>query len=347
MRIEARRVFRLALTVALALAGGYALPLPLPFLPPLLAFFLVAKPAPPMGLKALLGVSLLLLLTLGVGLLLVPLLQHYALAALLIVGGGLYGANYLALRQGQALLGTLLTVGFTMISAAGQASYALATMVVQTLVFSVVLVVVCHWLVYPFFPEDPAPARPAAPAGEKPTASRWLAARATLVVLPAYLAALINPGAYMPLIMKTAALGQQDSVSSARAAGRELLGSTFLAGCFAVLFWFGLKLHPTLWMFFLWMLLLGLYFAAKLYGVLPGRYPPSFWVNTAVTVLILIGPAVQDSANGKDVYQGFAVRMALFLAVTVYALLAIRLLEYWRTHAQRSGAALRPATETS
>jgi len=347
MPIEARRAYRLALTVALALAGAYALQLTMPFLAPLLVFFLGARPAPPMGPKGLLVASLVLMLTLGVGLLLVPLLQSYALAAVLIVAVGLYLSNYLALRHGKAALGMLLTVGLTMISAAGQASYVLATTVIQALVIGFALAVVCQWLVYPWFPEDPAPARPAQAAPTSTMASRWLAARAMLVMLPAYLLAVINPAAYMPLVMKAASLGQQDSVSSARDAGRELLGSTFLGGCFAVLFWFGLKLHPSLWMFFLWMLLLGLYFGAKLYGVVASRYPPSFWMNTAVTMLIMLGPAVEDSANGKDVYQAFMVRMGLFVIVTLYAWLAISLLEHWRMRRRGPDDRLYPLTETA
>lgn len=337
MPIEARRVFRLALTVALALAGGYALPLPLPYIGPLFAFFLAVNPGPPIGPKGLLGLVLVLLITLGVGLLLVPLLEYYAFASVLIVGVGLYFSNDLALRRGQALVGTLLTVGFTLISAAGLASYQVATTVIQALVFGIAMAIICQWLVYPWFPEDATTAAPKKPAGPAQAGVSWLAARATLIVLPAYLMALANPTAYMPLIMKAVSLGQQGSVDSARHAGRELLGSTFLGGCYAVLFWFGLKLCPSLWMFFLWMLLFGLYFAGKLYGVFDSRFPPSFWINTAVTMLIMLGPAVQDSANGKDVYAAFAVRMALFVALTLYAGFAIQLLEHWRTRRLRRG----------
>jgi hypothetical protein len=85
-------------------------------------------------------------------------------------------------------------------------------------------------------------------------------------------------------------------------------------------------------MFFLWMLLSGVYFSAKLYGVIASRYPPSFWINVVVTLLILLGSAVSDSANGKDVYQAFAVRMGLFVGVTFYAWLAIEFLEYLKSH---------------
>jgi hypothetical protein len=36
---------------------------------------------------------------------------------------------------------------------------------------------------------------------------------------------------------------------------------------------------------------------------------------------------VQDSALGKDVYTAFAVRMGLFIAVTLYACVMVRLLD--------------------
>ncbi|MNR67680.1 hypothetical protein D3C85_1918130 [compost metagenome] len=44
-------------------------------------------------------------------------------------------------------------------------------------------------------------------------------------------------------------------------------------------------------------------------------------------MIILLGQSVQDSAAGKDVYTAFAVRMGLFIAVTLYACLMVHLLE--------------------
>ena len=102
-----------------------------------------------------------------------------------------------------------------------------------------------------------------------------------------------------------------------------------------------------LWMFFLWMLLFGVYFAAKMFGVFASRFPASFWLNVGVTMLILLGPAVEDSANGKDVYQAFMVRMGLFVIVTLYAWLAISLLEHWRMRRRGPDDPLYPLTETA
>ena len=68
MHIQARRIFRLSLTPALALAVAYAIPTSLPFIAPLFAFFLTAMPGPPMSAKKLLALILLVMVTLGMGL---------------------------------------------------------------------------------------------------------------------------------------------------------------------------------------------------------------------------------------------------------------------------------------
>lgn len=332
MSVEARRIFRLSLTVSLTLAGAYAFALPLPYIAPLFAVMLAAAPTPPMGLKGLIGLILLVLLTLGIGLLLIPALIHYPVSAVLIVAAGLYLSSYLTVNMGKGLVGSFLTVGFTLIPAAGTIDFSVAVIVIQALVLGIGFAIICQWLVYPWFPEDARPAAKAAPAADATERSNWIALRAALIVLPPFLLSLANPQAYMAIIMKSVLLGQQGSVVSARTAGRELLGSTFLGGCFAVLFWFALKIHPNLWMFFLWMLLFGVYLSSKLYGLIASRFTPSFWQNVAVTMLILLGPAVEDSASGKDVYKAFAVRMGLFVAVTLYAWLAVYALEQLRTH---------------
>ena len=47
-------------------------------------------------------------------------------------------------------------------------------------------------------------------------------------------------------------------------------------------------------------------------------------------MIILLGQSVQDSDNGKDVYTAFAIRMSLFIAVTLYACLMVHLLDRQR-----------------
>ena len=331
MHIQARRVFRLSGVIALSLAIAYAIKAPLPFLAPLFALLLTVTPMPPLGPKKLIGLILVVLLTLGSGLLLIPLLEKYALSAILLVALGLYFSFYLTVNKSKALFGTFLTVGITLISSAGTLDYVVATTVIQALVTGITIAVFCNWILYPFFPEDPAPAtQQTREQEESPNQSNWIAIRGTMIVLPVYLLALTNPGAYLAMIMKSVSLAQQSSVMDAKSAGKELLGSTFLGGIFAMLFWLLLSVQPNLWMFALWMLIFGIYFASKIYRLLDTRYPASFWLNVAMTLLILLGPAVEDSANGKDVSSAFWIRMGLFVVVTLYAWAAVYLLETMR-----------------
>ncbi len=328
MRIErpprVQRTLRLSFGTALCLAASFGLALPIPFLSPMLALMMLAAMNRPLPFKASLGLILILMLTTGTGLLLIPLLRYYPFSGVLLV---LFLAFGYGLRGGNPLVATFLVVGLTLISSAGTAEFALALEVIVALVKGLFLAVttltISHWL----FP-DPASA-PAAKPGPSltPTESSWLALRATLVVLPTFLLAMIDPASYLPIIMKAVSLGQQSCATSARTAGQELLGSTLLGGLMAILFWCALSLFVNLWMFFLWMLLFGLLVARKLYGVAMTRQPPSFWLNSLATLIILLGQSVQDSAAGKDVYTAFAIRMGLFILVTLYACVMVHLLD--------------------
>lgn len=329
MHIGARRAFRVSLTTSLALVAGYSLALEMPFFAPLFGFLLTAAPKPPMALKGLFGLLLVVAIMTGAGLLLIPVLDHYPATGLLLVLLGLFLANVVSLNLGKPPVGSLLVIGMTLITMLGTLSYALAVSLVQELLVSIAVAVVCQWLVYPLFPEDEGAA--SEPPAPEPVQSSWLAARATLIVFPSYLLGLTNPTAYAPIIMKSVALGQQVNETHARNAGRELLASTFHAGILAVVFWFTLKLMPNLWMFFLLSVGFTLYGVSRLYGIIPTRHEPTYWQNVIVTLFILIGPAVQDSANGKDPYEAFVVRMSLFVGVTLYAWGALTFLERLRT----------------
>ncbi len=330
MPLAARRCYRLAFATGLALALCYGLDLGVPFVAPLFAVLLAARPARPPAPAQALALLLLLALALGIGLLLGPLLQRAPLPALLLIALGVFFSNRLAMVAGREIPATLLTFGFTVIPAAEAASPALSAALVAAMVLGMAVAIGCLWLVYPLFPEDAEvpPVKPAAPAQQN-----WRSLRATLIVLPAFVFTLVNPASYLPFLVKSVLLGREAGDIQLRGASRELVGSTLLGGACAICVWWCLRLAVTLWFFSGWMLLLSLLLAAGAYRVFRNRLTPGFWINALVTALILLGAAVQDSAGGKDVYQAFAVRMALFLGVTVYALLAMSLLEWWRTGA--------------
>lgn len=318
---------RLATGTAVCLAVSFGLALPIPFLAPVLCALVLASANRPLPLKAAVVLALAAMLTTGTGLLMIPLLRYYPNSGVLVIGLCLFVVFRFGLRGGSNLIVTFLVIGLTMISSAGVADFGLAVMVIKAMVAGLILAVVVgmfsHWL----FPEPanapPPPAPPIFPASEVDR----VALRATLIVIPAFLLALIDPTTYLPIVLKAVNLGQQSETTSARNAARELIGSTLLGGLLAFLFWNALSLFVHLWMFFLWMLLFALIVARKLYGLKPGRLSPGFSLNSLMTLIILLGQSVQDSTSGKDVQTAFAVRMALFIGVTLYACLMVYLLE--------------------
>ncbi|BCQ28587.1 DUF2955 domain-containing protein (plasmid) [Caballeronia sp. NK8] len=322
-QLPGRRTLRMASGTALCLAISFALEFPVPVIAPVFAVFLLATQNRPLSFRAAAMLALVVMLTTGSGLLLVPLLRHYALAGVMLVGLLLFVAFLYGVRGGNNLVATFLVAGLTMISAAGTADFQLGATVVGALVKGLLLALLVSALMHGLFPETANARPPSAARAVSANQAARIALRAALVVMPAYLLAMTDPASYMPIIMKSVSLGRQSCTTSARGAARELIGSTLLGGLLAILFWFALKLAVHLWMFFLWMLLFGLLVGRRLHGIRMTRYPPGVWLNGFITMIILLGQSVQDSIAGKDVYTAFAVRMGLFLAVTLYACLML------------------------
>lgn len=330
MPIEARRTFRLALTVSLALVLSYGSGISVPYFAPLLALILTLQPAPPMPAGKLLVMAVALTVILGVGLVVAPLVEEYPPVGLTLVALGLLLSSRISLAGENAAVGTLLAVGLTLISAFGVLSLALAQTLVVALVVAVLIAVFSQWVVYPFFPEpepEPEPSNKE-PIPESSSVSPVRALRAVVVIMPAYLFLLINPTGHTPVMMKSILLAQSPDVREARKSGVELLGATVLGGILAILLWFGLKLSPHLELFALWILLAFIGLGRKLYVRGTTRFSEQFWLDTSVTMLILLGPAVADSAAGKDPYQAFAFRFGMFLLVALYAWSSMALLNH-------------------
>lgn len=320
MPIESRRTFRLALTVTVALVLAYGSGMSVPYFAPLLAFILTVKPAPPMPVGKLLILAVALAVILGIGLWVAPLVEQYAPVGLSLVALGLFVSSRLSLGGDKAAVGTLLAMGLTLISALGVVSLALAQTLVMMLVAAVVIAVVSQWIVYPFFPESDLNPEvlPAAQDSAEGVSEDTSALRAVVVIMPAYLFLLINPTGHTPVMMKSIMLAQSPSVIEARQAAMELLGATVLGGVLAVLLWFGLKLSPRLDIFALLILWVMIGLGRKLYVSNSTRFSQQFWIDVSVTMFILIGPAVADSAAGKDPYQAFLFRFGMFFLVAVY-----------------------------
>lgn len=325
-----KATLRLASGLGLAVLIAYGFALPLPFVVCVMAVLVLCKPGPPLPLLKGAVAALAFAALVAAGVVMVPLLEHYALAGILLTAGVLYGVFLMGLRSGSPLT-MILVIAFALIPVAGVADQALIGMLSLTLAVGIATGTLVSSISTALFPDHPEPAGRAAgaPAMTAETA-RWIALRAVVIVMPVFVLALTNPSLYLAAIMKTVALGQQAGETDARHAGRELVGSTLMGALIAALVWLGLSLWPNLWMLTLWLTAAALWTGSGIFGTRRTEFRPSFWSNALITALILLGPAIEDSASGKSVLQASAVRTGLFIAVALYAWGTVWLLERWR-----------------
>ena len=184
-------------------------------------------------------------------------------------------------------------------------------------------------LAHALFPPLQVAGAAARPVPLPPEHPERRALRAVAMVLPMWLLALGNQAFYIPAVMNTVNLAQQSNSLNARQAGQARVRSTLMGALLAFALWLGLSLWPSLLMLVLMLALMTLWLARRLVRLVAGRFPPSFWSNAWITALILFGPAIEDSATGKDGWLAAAMRCGLYLVVAGYGWLCILLLEQW------------------
>jgi Protein of unknown function (DUF2955) len=333
-----KAALRLAIGLGLAAFIAYGLALSVPYVVCVMAVLVLCKPGPPLPLLKAVVVALMLAALVAAGVLMVPLLEHYAVAGVLLTAVLLFALFFVGQLHKQPLT-TVLVLGFTLIPIAGVSEQALVSLLSVALGVGVLVGAVVSAASNAVFPDPPLSAAAAdiAAAPDRDSA-RWIALRGTLIVMPVFVLALTDPSFYLAAIMKTVALGQQAGETHARTAGRELIGSTLMGALIALAAWLGLSLWPSLWMLVLWLMAAALWAGSALFGARPTRWRPSFWSNALITALILFGPAIEDSASGKSVLEGGVMRVTLFVGVALYAWATVWALERWRTGRPRTPA---------
>lgn len=339
-----KATLRLAIGLGLAVLVAYGLALPAPFAVCIMSVLVLGKPGSPLPLAKGLVVALLFAVLTMAGILMVPLLEHYAFAAVLLTAVVLHALFFTGLVGGNPL-SSVLVLSFATIPVAGVAEQALVGTLSVALATGVFIGVVVSAVSHALFPDPPATA-PAGGAPKRPSAddASWIALRATAIVMPVFVLALTNPSFYLAAIMKSVALGQQAGETDARSAGRELVGATLTGALVAALVWAGLSIRPSLAMLALWLVAAALWTGSAMFGVRRTKMSPPFWSNALVTAFLLLGPAIEDSASGKSVLEGAIMRTCLFVGVALYAWAMIRLME--RSPA-RGFPALHPPHEES
>jgi hypothetical protein len=330
-----KAALRLTIGLGLAVFVAYGLGLQAPFVVCIMALLVLCKPGPPLPMFKAVVIAGVFAGLVAAGVLMVPLLEHYAAAGVLLTAVLLFGLFYFGQLRANPLT-TVLVLAFTLIPVAGVQEQALIGVLALTLSVGVLVGAVVSATSNAIFPDPPAQAARAAAAAAPPDRdnARWVAWRGTLVVMPVFVLALTNPSFYLAAIMKTVALGQQAGETDARHAGRELVGSTLMGALIALAVWLGLSLWPSLWMLMLWLMAAALWAGSALFGARRTRFRPSFWSNALITSLILLGPAIEDSASGKSVLEGAAMRVSLFIGVALYAWATVWTLERWRARSR-------------
>ena len=325
-----KAVLRLTLGLGLAVLVAYGFALSIPFVVCLMSILVLCKPGPPLPPAKGLVIAVIFAALVASGVLMVPILEHYAWSGILLTGAILYGVFFVGLASANPLT-MVLVIAFALIPVVGVADQAIVGRLSMTLAVGILIGALVSSASNALFPDPPTRVtnRPAsAPASHE--VARWIALRATVIVMPVFVLALTNPSFYVAAIMKTVALSQQAGDVDARSAGSELVGSTLMGALIAAVVWLGLSLHPSLWMLTLWMMGAALWAGSGIFGTRSTSFRPSFWSNALITMLILLGPAIEDSASGKSVFEASVVRTGLFVAVALYAWGTVWVLERWR-----------------
>lgn len=337
--VAARRILRLALGTSLCLLFSQVFAWPLSYIAPVLTLVILGLPVPPPGLKQgiLFVIAMLAPMVIG-GTLLLPFLEESRAVGILLVALGLFYTFYYTARGGQAVLGTFMTVGLTIIVTVGSVSSEIIVQLVKSLAVCAAVAIVFVWIAHtllPDLPPDPALAgkkKKPAPPKPDPSAAGRRALRSLAVVFPMALVFLFMSGspAYAVVMIKVATMGQQATADHSMAMGRSLLESTLWGGLGAVIAWNVLAIWPSLLMYTLLIALAGLIYGRWIFQG-PAIHAKSQMVSYAyLTMVVILAPAVLDGAGGGSAGIEFSNRILLFLLIAVYGTLSVAVFDaFW------------------
>jgi hypothetical protein len=327
------RILRLALGAGLSMAFSQAVAWDLSFVAPVFTILLLSLPLPPLPLGKAIGFVVVLFVTSTAGLALLPMLLHQRAAGVLLLALALFGSFYHTARGGSMLLGTFATMGIALTTAVGTVSIDAVLAVIDGLVLAAVAGIPFTWLAHAIFPDflarveagGPAPGPP--PAKPKPSSAEAArsARRSLLIVLPISLWFVLSSASasYLVVMIKVSQMGQQSSVTGARAAAKSFLLSTVIGGLGAIIAWQLMKIWPSLLIYSLLIVLAALVMGQRIFAG-RGMHPASgTWSYALITMLIILAPAVLDGAAGSAAGTRFWERLAIFIGATLYGTVAV------------------------
>jgi len=333
--ITTTRILRLSVGIALALAFSQAVNWTASFITPVLASVILTLPLPAPSLKGGISFVLALVLSLAIGLLLLPMLHYQPLAGVLLVIVAFFACFLYGVCGGSPILSTFLLVGASIVPTVGSESIDGAIAIIQGAGVGAIFAVLLVWISFAIFP-DPAPtgvptAKPETAPPSNPAAARN-ALRSTAIVAPVFLWLLLTSGtaSYAVVLIKVASMGQQASPEGTRAAGRDLMHSTLIGGTAAIVLWNVLQIWPTVVIYGALFLLCGLIMGPRIFAG-QGRGPRGpMWSYALLTMMVVLAPGAADSVGGSDAGARFSDRIAMFLLATIYAVIAVNIFDrFW------------------
>ncbi len=110
MKRADKAVLRLTIGLGLAVLIAYGLALPIPFVVCVMSVLVLCKPGPPIPLVKGAVIALIFAALVAAGVLMVPLLENYALTGILLTATILYGVFFLGLRHSNPLTMVLVII---------------------------------------------------------------------------------------------------------------------------------------------------------------------------------------------------------------------------------------------
>ena len=125
-------------------------------------------------------------------------------------------------------------------------------------------------------------------------------------------------------------MGQQASSDKSREMGRSLLESTFWGGVGAIVGWYVMMIWPSLLVYTLLVALAGLIYGRWIFRG-PAVHPKFSMVSYAyLTMIVILAPAVTDSAISSSAGSAFYSRLLLFILIAVYGTAAVAIFDtFW------------------
>jgi hypothetical protein len=262
-----------------------------------------------------------------------PLLLHQELVGLLLLSLALFHAFYFTAKGGAPVVGTLVTMGLALTAAVGTVSVDALLGVASGLVIGAVAGAAIALLSHLLIPDGPGVSLAKAPAADSPESrqepnlarARHSAMRSLAVVFPILLWFLLSgaSAANVAVMIKVAAMGQEVSQQSTRAAAKSLILSTLAGGLAAVLAWQVLSAWPSLTLYTLLVALAGLIFGQRIFEGRGLHVDAATWTYAFLTMIVVLAPAVLDSNFGSAAGARFYDRLFMFGWATLYAVVAV------------------------